>query len=202
MFICRRGRFMLAPDTGADGGVTVGDLTIAQEEIDKTDYKALYEKEVAERAKLKKSFDATASEIAELKKASKAKMSEEEKREAELAEERQHWQEMANQLNEIKTANVFAKQGYNENDYLELSKKLVEVGGDKSQELAEIFVEFVKKSNKNAVANAKNGMIKDSSVAPRASNTHEEQHAYAKMASENNKNSSSSQNIKEFYKKK
>lgn len=199
----RYARFMFAPDSGADGGASVGANGADGEgvKVDTTDYKALYEKEVAERAKLKKSFDATASEIAELKKANKAKMSEEEKREAELAEKELHYKEMENQLNSMRVDTVFAKNGYDEKDYADLSKKLVEVGGANASELAEVFLEFVKKANKTAVANAKNGMIKDSAIPPKASTTTAEEHTYAKLATENNAPSNKSNDIKNYYRK-
>lgn len=194
-------RFMFAPDDGASGGGVGGEPTGGEVKVDTTDYKALYEKEVAERAKLKKSFDATASEIAELKKANKAKMSEEEKREAELAERELHYKEMENQLNSMRVDTVFAKNGYDEKDYSDLSKKLVEVGGANASELAEVFLEFVKKANKTAVANAKNGMIKDSAIPPKASNTTAEEHTYAKLATENNAPSNKANDIKNYYRK-
>lgn len=203
MVFSRYARFMFAPDDGASVGTNGTDGEGA------TDYKALYEKtvaslekEVAERAKLKKSFDATASEIAELKKANKAKMSEEEKREAELAERELHYKEMENQLNSMRVDTVFAKNGYDEKDYSDLSKKLVEVSGANASELAEVFLEFVKKANKTAVANAKNGMIKDSAIPPKASNTTAEEHTYAKLATENNAPSNKSNDIKNYYRKK
>lgn len=194
------GSFMFAPDTGSDGEANASATVVT--EVDNTDYKALYEKEVAERAKLKKTFDATASEVAELKKQSKAKMSEEEKREAELEKERKYWQAMANELNEIKVANIFAKQGYDEKDYSDLSKKLVEVGGANAAELADSFVEFVRKATKNAVASAKNGMIKDGAIPPKTGSLQDDKPKYAQMATETNKNNSNSQNIKDYYKKK
>lgn len=204
--LSRYGRFMFAPDTGADGGasvdsnrLTTGAEIKTAEDVDKTDYKALWEKAESEKAKLKKSFDATASEIAELKKANKAKLSEEEKRELELAEKEQHYQEMANQLNAMKVDTIFAKQGFDEKDYSDLSKKLVEVGGDKAFELAEQLVEFVKKSNKSAIANAKNGMIKDSAITPKASTATTEEHRYASMAMEATKNDIDKEKIKNRY---
>lgn len=171
MFIGRYGRFIFAPDTGADGGVSTNgaDGVNASAEVDTTDYKALWEQEKKEKLKFKEAFDKKASELSAKEKAERAKMSEEEKREAELAEERERWQTMANELNEIKVSNVFAKNGYDEKDYSDLSKKLVEVGGSNAHELAEVFVEFVKKANQMAVANAKNSMIKDGAVPPKTS---------------------------------
>lgn len=204
MFFSRYARFMFAPDTGADnGGAGVGTNGAVGEsvKVDTTDYKALYEKEVAERAKLKKSFDATASEIAELKKANKAKMSEEEKRESELAERELHYKEMENQLNSMRVDTVFAKNGYDEKDYSDLSKAIVEACGDKAQNIADNIIEFAKRIAKNAVANAKNGMIKDSAIPPKASNTTAEEHTYAKLATENNAPSNKSNDIKNYYRK-
>ena len=164
MFIGKYGRRMFATDTGADGGAVASETDGAQVETEKTDWEALYKKELAEKTRYKQANDALASENAEYKRQTKAKMSEEEKREAELAEERERWQTMANELNEIKVSNVFAKNGYDEKDYADLSKKLVEVGGSNAHELAEVFVEFVKKANQMAVANAKNSMIKDALI--------------------------------------
>lgn len=200
--LSRYSRFMFAPDTGADSGAVAGSESGETVVVDTTDYKALYEKEVAERAKLKKSFDATASEIAELKKANKAKMSEEEKRAAELAEREAHYQEMANQLNAMKVDTIFAKQGFDEKDYSDLSKKLVEVGGDRAYELAEQLVEFVSKSNKNAVANAKNVMLKDGAVTPNASTaTTEGKGTFARQAREQNKPTNNISEIQKYYHK-
>lgn len=169
MFIGKYGRLMFAPDTGADGGAVASESNGVKAESENTDWEALYKKELAEKTRYKQANDALASENAEYKRQSKAKMSEEEKREAELSEERERWKTMANELNEIKVSNVFAKNGYDEKDYAELSKKLVEVGGSNAHELAEVFVEFVKKANQMAVANAKNSMIKDGAVPPKTS---------------------------------
>lgn len=209
MVFSRYAKFMFAPDDGANGG-GVGVGTNGADGESATNYKALYEKtvaslekEVAERAKLKKSFDATASEIAELKKANKAKMSEEEKREAELAERELHYKEMENQLNSMRVDTVFAKNGYDEKDYSDLSKKLVEACGDKACDIVENIVAFVKKSNKYAIENAGRAGLKDSSNAmlPKASNTTAEEHTYAKLATENNALSNKSNDIKNYYRK-
>ena len=194
----RYGRFMFAPDTGADGGA--GTETPAEQTVDTTDYKALYEKEKTEREKLKASFDRTSSEIAELKKQNKAKMSEEEQRQAEQAEREALYKSTLAQLNEIKTSSVFAKSGIAENDYSDLSKKLVETCGDKASEVAETIIELVKKSNKSAVANAKNASIVDGARTPAASASKEE-HPYARLATENNNPSNRTEEIKNHYKK-
>lgn len=178
MFMWKKyGQFMpfYAPDNGANGG-GAGDNGGESGQVVETDYKTLYEKLQAdhekaktENAKLKASFDKTASEVAELKRASKAKMSEEEQRAAESAEMEQRYKDLQNEVNEMKTATAFAKAGFDEKDYGELVKQVVAVGGDKSSELAETFLTFVKKSNAAAVASAKNGAIRDGAVTPNAS---------------------------------
>lgn len=193
-------RFMFAPDTGAEGGTTTS-VESGISDVDSTDYKALSEKLKSDYEKLKRSFDTTASELAERKKSDKAKMSEDEKREAELEEERQHWREVEKEMNTIKIESVFAKQGFEEKDYSDLAKKLAEFGGEAAQELANLFVEFVKKANKTAVASAKNGMIKDSSITPQASTAPREEHTYAQMATDTNSPSNKSNEIKDFYRK-
>lgn len=173
MFKWKYGQFMpfYAPDSGADGQASGNG-----EQGTETDYKALYEKALAdserqksENAKLKASFDKTASEVAELKRASKAKMSEEEQRAAEIAEKEQRLIEMQNRVYEMETTTLFAEQGFDKKDYGELVKQVVEVGGEKSGELSSAIIEFVKKANKAAVANAKNAAIKDGAVPPKTS---------------------------------
>ena len=197
----RYGRFMFAPDTGADGGV--GTETPAEQTVDTTDYKALYEKEKSEREKLKASFDRTSSEIAELKKQNKAKMSEEEQRQAEREEREKLYQSTLAQLNEIKTSSVFAKSGIAENDYSDLSKKLVETCGDKASEVAETIIELVKKSNKSAVANAKNASIVDGARTPAGTSTQTDNQkgAYARQLREGMKSSNSPEEIQKYYHK-
>lgn len=163
----RYGRFMFAPDTGADGGA--GAETPAEQTVDTTDYKALYEQEKSKSEKWKASFDKASGDIAEMKRQNKAKMSEEEQRQAEQAEREALYKSTLAQLNEIKTSSVFAKSGIAETDYSDLSKKLVETCGDKASEVAETIIELVKKSNKSAVANAKNASIVDGARTPAAS---------------------------------
>lgn len=194
----RYGRFMFAPDTGADGGA--GTETPAEQTVDTTDYKALYEQEKSKSEKWKASFDKASGDIAEMKRQNKAKMSEEEQRQAEQAEREALYKSTLAQLNEIKTSSVFAKSGIAENDYSDLSKKLVETCGDKASEVAETIIELVKKSNKSAVANAKNASIVDGARTPAASASKEE-HPYARRATENNNPSNRTEEIKNFYKK-
>ena len=197
----RYGMFMFAPDTGADGGA--GAETPAEQTVDTTDYKALYEQEKSKSEKWKASFDKTASEIAELKKQSKAKMSEEEQRQAEQAEREALYKSTLAQLNEIKTSSVFAKSGIAENDYSDLSKKLVETCGDKASEVAESIIELVKKSNKSAVANAKNASIVDGARTPAGTSTQTDNQkgAYARQLREGMKSSNSPEEIQKYYHK-
>lgn len=166
MFINGKWQRLYAPDSGADGGAS-GDGS------GEVDYKAMYEKAMADNQKLvadyqkaKQSFDKTASEVAELKRQSKAKMSEEEQRAAEREEEQKRFQETLAQLNSIKTANVFAKAGFDEKDYGAVSAKLVESCGDKASEIAETLIEFVKKSTTAAVANAQRASQHDNIILP------------------------------------
>ncbi len=180
MFMWKKyGQFMpsYAPDNGANGGGTSDNGGNGEQGVE-TDYKALYEalkadndKAKAEYAKLKTSFDKTASEAAELKRASKAKMSEEEQRAAEIAEKEQRIVELQSRVYETETSTLFAEAGFDKKDYGELVKQVVAAGGDKSSELAETFLTFVKKSNAAAVANAKNAAIRDGAVTPNASTT-------------------------------
>lgn len=174
MFKSRYARFMFAPDTGADSGAGVSTngadgANDGNGEVDNTDYKALYEKAIADSKKLKASFDQTSHEVAELKKAQKAKMSEEEQRQAEFEEKEQRYQEAMARVAEMETSTLFAENGFDKKDYEEVSKKIVEVGGDKARELADTIIEFVKKANKTAVASARNGAIKDGAIPPKTS---------------------------------
>lgn len=167
-----------APDTGADGGQVGGESNNSGvgTTTDTTDYKALLEKAQADLAKaqaeyssLKKSFDTTASELSAKKKAEREKMSEEEKRAAETAEREKRYQELQNEVYEMRVSTAFAKAGFDEKDYGELVKQVVEIGGEKASEFSETLIEFIKKANKSAVANARNGAIKDGAVTPKTS---------------------------------
>ena len=210
----RYGRFMFAPDTGADGAsattatawTSVNTPTTASDNaqtVDTTDYKALYEKEKADREKLKASFDKASGDIAEMKRQNKAKMSEEEQRQAEQAEREALYKSTLAQLNEIKTSSVFAKSGIAESDYSDLSKKLVETCGDKASEVAETIIELVKKSNKSAVANAKNASIVDGARTPAGTSTQTDNQkgAYARQLREGMKSSNSPEEIQKYYHK-
>lgn len=204
MFKWKYGQFMpfYAPDSGADGGQAGGEGNNGGTETppDTTDYKALYEKALADQKKLKASFDQTAHEVAELKKQSKAKMSEEEQRAAETAEREQRYQELQNEVYEMRVSTAFAKAGFDEKDYGDIAKKIVEVGGEQSNELAETLIEFVKKANKSAVASARNGAIKDGAVPPKTSTAKPEENSIAKQVFEANKPNANSENIKNRYK--
>lgn len=214
MFISRYGRFRAMFMFEADGGANGGAGTSGSEGItdkggadkggnEDKDYKALYEQEVAERIKLKKSFDKTASEVAELKKQHKEKMTEQERQAADLEEREQRYREMENQLYSIKVDNLFAKAGFAETDYAELSQAIVEGNGENASGLAEKIIEFVKKANASAIASAKNGMIKASSVAPNASakDKNKEEHPYADIAIKYNSPTKKSEEIKNYYRK-
>lgn len=177
MFKWKHGQFMpfYAPDSGANGGGDGNNDGNGEQGVE-TDYKALYEKALAdserqksENAKLKASFDKTASEVAELKRVQKAKMSDDEKAQAERAEMEQYTKALQNRVYEMETTTLFAEQGFDKKDYGELIKQVVEVGGEKSGELSSAIIEFVKKANKAAVANAKNAAIKDGAVPPKTS---------------------------------
>lgn len=204
MFKWKYGQFMpfYAPNTGADGGQASGEGNNGGNETppDTTDYKALYEKALADQKKLKASFDQTAHEVAELKKQSKEKMSEEEQRAAEIAEREQRYQELQNEVYEMRVSTAFAKAGFDEKDYGDIAKKIVEVGGEQSNDLAETLIEFVKKANKSAVASARNGAIKDGAVPPKTSTAKPEENSIAKQVFEANKPNANSENIKNRYK--
>lgn len=190
-----------APDSGADGATGGdGDNGGNATPPDTTDYKALYEKSIADNKKLKASFDQTAHEVAELKKAQKAKMSEEEQRAAESAEKEQRYKDLQNEVNEMRMATAFAKAGFDEKDYGDIVKKIVEVGG--TSELADTIIDFVKKANKTAVASAKNALIKDGVITPQTSTAQASQNPYATMATEINNPSNRENEIKDHYRKK
>ncbi len=201
-----KGRLMpfYAPDSGADGSTAGGEGNGSGTETppDTTDYKALYEKSLADNKKLKASFDQTAHEVAELKKAQKATMTEQQLKEAENAEKEQRYLALQSEVNEMRTATAFAKAGFDEKDYGDIVKKIVEVGGEKSGELADTLISFVKKANDAAVASAKNALIKDGAVPPKTSTAQKTDNPYATMATQNNQPSNREQEIKEFYKKK
>lgn len=209
----KTGNPMFAPDTGADGvtatstqaAVVAEDLTAETPTVtaeEEPDYKALYERAKGEYDKLKRSFDTTASEIAELKKKSKARMTEEEQRKAEQEEREQKYQDALSELTRIKTSSVFAKQGFAEADYAELSAKLVETCGAQASDVAEIIAVFLKKSNKAAVAQARNASIVDGARAPKASTgTGEAEHPYARIAVEQNGTGERTEQIKKIYRK-
>lgn len=205
MFKWKYGRFMpfCAPDTGADGGQAGGEGSNGGEQTppDTTDYKALWEKSLADNKKLKASFDQTAHEVAELKKAQKAKMSEEEQRAAENAEREQRYQEAMARVAEMETATLFAENGFEKKDYDDVAKKIVEVGGDKSKELAEIFIDFVKKANASAVASARNGAIKDGAIPPKTSTVQPSDTPFAEQAIAYGKHDDKSEEIKNKYRR-
>lgn len=205
MFKWKYGQFMpfYAPDSGADGGQAGGEGNNGGNETppDTTDYKALYEKALADQKKLKASFDQTAHEVAELKKQSKAKMSEEEQRAAETAEREQRYQELQNEVYEMRVSTAFAKAGFDEKDYGDIAKKIVKVGGEQSNDLAETLIEFVKKANKSAVANARNGAIKDGAVPPKTSTAQASDTPFAEQAIAYTKHDDKSQEIKNKYRK-
>ncbi|MCM1440068.1 MAG: hypothetical protein NC131_12830 [Roseburia sp.] len=140
------------------------------------DYEAEYKKAISERdsaraeaEKYKGLKDKYSGEAAKYKKQVDDKMSDDEKKQAELAEKEQRYAEMAAKVAEMETATLFAENGFDKNDYADIAKKVVEVGGDKARELAESIIAFVQKANKSAVANARNAAIKDGAVTPKTS---------------------------------
>lgn len=209
MFKWKYGQFMpfYAPDSGANGGGEGNNDGNGEQGVE-TDYKALYEKALAdserqksENAKLKASFDKTASEVAELKRVQKAKMSDDEKAQAEREEVEQENKALRNRLFEMETTTLFAEQGFDKKDYGELVKQVVEVGGEKASELSSAIIEFVKKANKAAVANAKNAAIKDGAVPPKTSTAQATDTPFAEQAIAYSKRDDKSQEIKNKYRK-
>lgn len=153
---------------------------VAPNEEPPIDYEAEYKKVLSERdsaraeaEKYKGLKDKYAGESAEYKRKIEAQMSDEEKRQAENAEREQRYMALQSEVNEMRTATAFAKAGFDEKDYGNIVKKIVEVGGEKSGELANTLIEFVKKSNASAVANAKNiGIVETAkAMSPKASTT-------------------------------
>lgn len=201
MFKWKYGRFMpfYAPDSGADGGAGAsgeeGEIATPPE----IDYKAKVLEWEAKYKKLIKDFDDTSTELASKKKAEKARMTEEEQREAENAEKEQRYQEMAAKLAEMQTANLFAKNGFDEKDYGDIAAKIVEVGSDKASELAESIIAFVKKSNQSAVANAQRGGLKDGAHYPQTSTSKPSDTPFAEQAIAYTKHDDKSQEIKNKY---
>lgn len=205
MFKGRYARFMFAPDTGVDSGAGVGtngaDGNGENDGAQEKDYAAEFAKLEAKYKSLKESFDKKASQLSAKEKAEREKMSEAEKLQAEREEERQRYIEMQNRVYEMETTTLFAEQGFDKKDYGELVKQIVSVSGEHATELSNSIIAFVKKSNNSAIANAKNGMIKDSAITPKASTT-ENNTPYAKLATENNNLSNKSNEIKNYYKRK
>lgn len=172
MLNCRYNRLMFAPETGADGGASTNSADNGVENGgQERDYAAEFLALEAKYKSLKESFDKKASQLSAKEKAEREKMSEAEKLQAEREEEKQRYLEMQNRVYEMETTTLFAEQGFDKKDYGELVKQVVAVGGDKSSELAETFLAFVKKSSAAAVASAKNGAIRDGAVTPNASST-------------------------------
>lgn len=184
-------------NSGAEGSDNVD---TGSKNVDTTDYKALYEQLKTDKAKLKTSFDKTASELAELKKSRREQLNETERAKEENAEREQHYLELEKQLCEIRTANAFAKHGYAENDYNELSSLLASLGDEKSTEIVNSILAFVEKANKTAVASAINERIKTNTILPSGNNTSKENYKYAQMAIDANKRTVSVEKIQEKYK--
>lgn len=172
MFFSRYAKFMFAPDDGASGGAGVGTNGADEAndgEVDKTDYKSESAKWEAKYKSLKQDFDKKASALSAKEKAERERMSDEEKRKLEFEEKEQRYQELQKEVYEMRVSTAFAKTGFDEKDYGDIVKKIVEVGGEKSGEFANTLIDFIKKANASAVASAKNALIKDGAVAPKTS---------------------------------
>ena len=138
-------RVFLAPDDGASTGAAAGVTTaqIASNGVTATatpainygatsttttaeiDYKALYEAEKAERAKIKNALDKSNSENAEYKRKERDRMTQEEQAAADAKARDEELAQLRQEITESKVEKIFASKGVDETAYKDLMSAYV-----------------------------------------------------------------------------
>lgn len=134
----------------------------ANEAVDVKKIQHELELALAEKKKLKESFDKTASEIAEYKRKEKERMTEEELKASEIEALKNDYKAVTLDLNKTKAEGVFAKKGWEESEYKGVIEALASnVPPEKMSDLATEITRLVEKREAKTAELTKTALTKD-----------------------------------------
>ena len=160
--------------TTADNSGNATATTATQSDGNSTpDYKALFEKAVAERDRLKIASDNLSAENAAYKRKEREALTESERKQADDAEKEQRYVEMQSRLTQIEVEQIFVKSGIEEADYknvvpLFTGADPLDIDGKKK--LAQAIADLCGSVKTKTAELTKNSITKENTTTPPADN--------------------------------
>lgn len=180
-----------ATTTTADNGGNATATTTTQGDGNNTpDYKALFEKAVAERDKFKSASDNLSAENAAYKRKEREALTESERKQADDAEKEQRYVEMQSRLTQIEVEQIFVKSGIEEADYknvvpLFTGADPLDIDGKKK--LAQAIADLCGSVKTKTAELTKNSITKENTTTPPADNKDSKRDTGFKAFQEKNK---------------
>lgn len=180
-----------ATTTTADNGGNATATTTTHGDGNNTpDYKALFEKAVAERDKFKSASDNLSAENAAYKRKEREALTESERKQADDAEKEQRYVEMQSRLTQIEVEQIFVKSGIEEADYknvvpLFTGADPLDIDGKKK--LAQAIADLCGSVKTKTAELTKNSITKENTTTPPADNKDSKRDTGFKAFQEKNK---------------
>lgn len=154
------------------------------------DYKALFEKAVAERDRFKSASDNLSAENAAYKRKEREALTESERKKADDAEKEQRYVEMQSRLTQIEVEQIFVKSGIEEADYknvvpLFTGADPLDIDGKKK--LAQAIADLCGSVKTKTAELTKNSITKENTTTPPADNKDSKRDTGFKAFQEKNK---------------
>ena len=154
------------------------------------DYKALFEKAVAERDRFKSASDNLSAENAAYKRKEREALTESERKQADDAEKEQRYVEMQSRLTQIEVEQIFVKSGIEEADYknvvpLFTGADPLDIDGKKK--LAQAIADLCGSVKTKTAELTKNSITKENTTTPPADNKDSKRDTGSKAFQEKNK---------------
>lgn len=179
-----------ATTTTADNGGNATATTTQGGGNNAPDYKALFEKAVAERDKFKSASDNLSAENAAYKRKEREALTESERKQADDAEKEQRYVEMQSRLTQIEVEQIFVKSGIEEADYknvvtLFTGADPLDIDGKKK--LAQAIADLCGSVKTKTAELTKNSITKENTTTPPADNKDSKRDTGFKAFQEKNK---------------
>lgn len=177
--------------TTADNSGNATATTATQSDGNSTpDYKALFEKAVAERDRFKIASDNLSAENAAYKRKEREALTESERKQADDAEKEQKYVEMQSRLTQIEVEQIFVKSGIEEADYknvvpLFTGADPLDIDGKKK--LAQAIADLCGSVKTKTAELTKNSITKENTTTPPADNKDSKRDTGFKAFQEKNK---------------
>ena len=177
--------------TTADNSGNATATTATQSDGNSTpDYKALFEKAVAERDRFKIASDNLSAENAAYKRKEREALTESERKQADDAEKEQRYVEMQSRLTQIEVEQIFVKSGIEEADYknvvpLFTGADPLDIDGKKK--LAQAIADLCGSVKTKTAELTKNSITKENTTTPPADNKDSKRDTGFKAFQEKNK---------------